>query len=42
MVSGLVMSKVIGTYSFNTRFMKYQEDSYESVSIGSGRSSGFG
>lgn len=29
MVSGLVMSKVIGTYSFNTRFMKYQEDSYE-------------
>lgn len=28
-VSGLTMSNVIGTYSFNTRFMGYHEDAYE-------------
>ena len=28
-VSGLAMSNVIGTHSFNTRFMGYHEDTYE-------------
>ena len=28
-VSGLVIGKVIGTYSFNTQFMAYHEDTYE-------------
>lgn len=29
MVSGVTISKVIGTYAFNTQFMKYHEDTYE-------------